>query len=64
MHTHKYIKQCSELAVAGGGGRMGEDLHAARFKMDNQQGPTVYGTGNSAQCHVAARWECSLEESR
>ena len=24
------------------------------FKVDNQQGPTVYSTGNSAQCHVAA----------
>ena len=22
--------------------------------MDNRQGPTVYTTGNSAQCHVAA----------
>ena len=29
-------------------------VHTAMFKMDNQQGPTVYSTGNSAQCYVAA----------
>ena len=29
-------------------------MHTAMFKMDNQQGPTVCSTGNSAQCYVAA----------
>ena len=29
-------------------------VHTAIFKMDNQQGPTVYSTGNSTQCSVAA----------
>ena len=24
------------------------------FKMDNQQGPTIYSTWNSAQCYMAA----------
>ena len=28
--------------------------HTAVFKMDNQQGPILYSTENSAQCHVAA----------
>ena len=25
-------------------------VHTAIFKVDNQQGPTVYSAGNSAQC--------------
>ena len=29
------------------------DIHTGIFKMDNQQGPPG-GTGNSAQCYVAA----------
>ena len=29
-------------------------VHTAVFKMDNQQGPPIYSTGNSAQCYVAA----------
>jgi len=28
--------------------------HTAVFKMDNRQGPILYSTENSAQCHVAA----------
>ena len=28
--------------------------HIAIFKMDNQQGPTICSTWNSAQCYVAA----------
>ena len=29
--------------------------HTAIFKVDSQQRPTVYSTGNSAQCSVPAR---------
>ena len=42
---------------------MGEDMHTAMFKMDNQQGPTVCSTGNSAQCYVAAWLGAELEEN-
>ena len=31
--------------------------------MDNQQGSTVYNTGNSAQCYVATGWAGSLGEN-
>ena len=29
-------------------------VHTAIVNMDNQQGPIVYSTGNSAQCYVPA----------
>ena len=40
-----------------GGDRLGVGVwdghvHTAIFKIDNQQGPTVYSTGNSAQYSV------------
>ena len=38
-------------------GSWAEQVHAAMFKVNNQQGPTLYSTGNSTQCHVAAWME-------
>ena len=32
----------------------GSQVHTAIFNMDNQQGPIVYSTGNSAQPYVQA----------
>ena len=47
-----------QLGVRTGGqdnqGIGNRHVHAAVFKTDNQQGPTVYSAGNSAQCYVAA----------
>ena len=31
-----------------------QHIHTAIFKMGNQQGPTVYSTGNCLQCYEAA----------
>ena len=44
------------MVAGGGGGRnsqgIQEGVHTATFKLDNQQGPTVYSTWNSAQWYV------------
>ena len=53
-HAHTQIYQTKFRTYGCQGGRMGEDMHTAMFKMDNQQGPTVCSTGSSAQCYVAA----------
>ena len=49
------IKMKSRLHLAQTYGYWGKgvwdgQVHTAIFKVDNQQGPTVYSTGNSAQC--------------
>jgi len=33
-------------------GVWGQHAHTAVFKIDNQQGPTVYSTGNAAEYYI------------
>ena len=47
----------NKLMVAGGRDSSGlweGHVHTAIFKMDDQEKPIVYSTGNSAQCYVPA----------